>query len=137
METLERDLGERVLIYRRRLKMNQAEFADYLRRNGLQNRKWTGADISELETEKMNPRLSDLKDLAFAMGMTVDTLLNEAKGASLNSERDSRTSLTSERYIFPDWHPINAGVSADWHARDTVDLREPLQKETLPLAVGL
>lgn len=58
-------------------------------------------------------------------------MLNEAKGAYLPPIRDDRT------YLIPDDHPVNALVRSEWHARDTVDLTEPLQEERLPLAVGL
>jgi transcriptional regulator with XRE-family HTH domain len=80
MEALAQNLSDRVHMARRKLGLTQAEFAAKVRQDGLRARRWTTADISELENGKMDPRLSEMLDLAFALGQPLDWLTQPLDG---------------------------------------------------------
>lgn len=127
MEALAQTLSERVLIARKRLRMTQQEFAQKLRRDGLKARRWTAADISEIENGRMDPRLSELADISRATGIEFRDLF-----------ADKPLYLPTD-----DLHPINAGVrDGRWfHRDDTMHLPNPswwegLQSETLPIKIS-
>lgn len=127
MEALAQTLSERVLIARKRLGLTQKEFAEKLQRDGLNARKWSAADISEIETGKMDPRLSEMLDITHALGHPVSWLLrpmDEAKPLYPNN-------------IDPSWHERDNYISLPNESFWTEGHRAQPQTERLPFAASL
>jgi transcriptional regulator with XRE-family HTH domain len=135
MEALAQNLSERIIIARRRLKMTQTEFAAKLRRDGFGVRKWTAADISELENERMDPRLSEIAEISHATGLDLRDLISD-KPLYLGTTRGYEPT--------DDLHPVNIDVTdSRWFHRDELMhltnpdyWTKPLQSETLPIRIA-